>query len=239
MALNVQLSGGAVRVVPGNARTRQVRRLAAGIGRSGIHMRGRSGEVQPGQGLSLSGILSGVGSAIGGFLTGGPLGAVSSVATSLVGGSGSSSSSCPTGYRRDSSGKCVKEGFAGTVQQLLPFGQTGTLSDSSGQATVGAFGIPAMVPAQVGTITRNDGTVGPILRCPRRMVLGYDNLCYPKAILSKRSKFRKHKGKISPPVTAQDVKAIRRAKATRERVKDLAQDVGWKVSSKGTRSRKK
>ena len=95
-----------------------------------------------------------------------------------------------------------------------------------GQATVGAFGLPALSPTGISRLVR---------KCGRGMVLGVDNLCYPKAVLTGRSKFRKWRRPVRPPVTRRDVIAIRRAAGARDRVKELAKDVGLKIGS----SRKK
>jgi len=121
---------------------------------------------------------------------------------------------CVFPARRDPiSGQCKL--FLGTQEGADP-----------GRATVGAFGLPALVPDVVGQITRRDGTIGPILRCMRSMVLGTDNLCYPKAVLPRRSKFRKWRGDPRPAVSAGDVRAIRKAAAAKDRVLNLAKDVG-------------
>jgi len=85
--------------------------------------------------------------------------------------------------------------------------------------TTGAFGLPAAFPA---------GVARTVLNCGPRMVLGIDNLCYPKAVLPPRSKFRKWRRPPRVPVTRRDVVAIRRAAAARERVAELAKDVGLK-----------
>lgn len=85
------------------------------------------------------------------------------------------------------------------------------------EAVVGAFGMPAMVPEEEMRTT---------LVCPRGMVLGDDDLCYSKAVLPKRSKFRKWRGQARPPVSAADARCIRRAAAAKERVLQLAKDVG-------------
>lgn len=195
---------------------------------------GRSGEVQPGQGLSLSGILGGIGDVIGGIVPGG--GVINTGIDILTGrgrggGTGITSFSgtgCPTGFVFRN-GRCEKTGLSGFGERVLPGGGTGVLPSQPGQgeAVMGSFGLPAMQPAQVGTITRNDGTVGPILRCAAGMVLGRDDLCYPRAILGRRSRFRKHKLAPRPPVTAADAKAIRRAERVRGKVRSLAKDVGF------------
>lgn len=250
MALRLQaIGGGAVRVVPGNTGKILARRRAAALGLSGVRVMGRTGETRPGAGLSLGGIIRGVGKTITGFLGGGPIGGATALGDVLTGGGGARGTDfggmdlvgdCPSGFRRDASGQCVRAGAIGTIQRALPFGETGTLGDVSGEAVIGGFGLPARVPAQVGTVTRNDGTVSPILRCPRRMVLGFDNLCYPKALLGPRSRFRKHRRPVKPPLSSGDVRAIRRARSVRDDVKDLADSVGFQCTNRpGAPSRKK
>ena len=243
MALRVQnLGGGITRVAPGNERTRAVRRRAAALGVAGVSGMGRAGEFQPGQGLSLSGILGGIGrgikGAVTGFAAGGPAGGVLGGLGGIFGGGGGggpqqfTGSSCPDGFVFRN-GRCEVSGFRGTAERFLPGGSTGVLPGpvGGGEATVGAFGLPAMLPAQVGTVVRNNGTVGPILRCGAGMVLGKDDLCYPTQILTGRSRFRKHKKARRAPVTAADAEAIRRAARTKDRVKRLAKDVGLKMTT--------
>lgn len=99
-----------------------------------------------------------------------------------------------------------------------------------GQAVVGGFGLPAMEPEIVGSIRRRDGTTAAIRRCGPRMVLGTDDLCYPKALLPRRSKFRKWRMPPRPTVSAGDAKAIRRAARARDRVLLLAKSVGLHAS---------
>jgi len=117
-------------------------------------------------------------------------------------------------------------GLAGT----LPGPSTGVTSMATGRAVVGAFGLPAMVPETVGSIRRRDGSTSIIRRCGPRMVLGTDDLCYPKALLPRRSKFRKWRLPPRPAVSAGDTKAIRRAGRARDRVLQLAKDVGLHAS---------
>ena len=98
-----------------------------------------------------------------------------------------------------------------------------------GTAVMGGFGVPAMIPRTETRIVR---------RCGRGMVLGADNLCYPKAILRRNSRFRKWRMAPRPPVTAADERAIRRAARTRDRVLELAKDVGLHASKSRPRSKK-
>jgi hypothetical protein len=71
-------------------------------------------------------------------------------------------------------------------------------------ATAGAFGMPAMVPMSVQTVTH---------RCPPGMVLGRDNLCYPRQVLRRDSKFRKWRPGPRPWGTPGQISAVRKAKS--------------------------
>ena len=126
--------------------------------------------------------------------------------------------SCPQGYRNEG-GQCVETGWRGVAERVLPGGQSGTMVDEYGEAVLGSFGIPALVPAQVGQIHGN-----PILRCPPGAVLGKDNLCYQKSSIPKA--FRKWKPAAKPPMTAADARALRRIGTLQNRVKRLASSAG-------------
>ena len=130
---------------------------------------------------------------------------------------GAASADCPTGQVRVGN-VCVD------LTALPPGGDPAvTQTIGAGVATVGAFGLPALRPQGVSRIVR---------RCGRGMVLGVDNLCYPKAVLPGRSKFRKWRRPIKPPISRRDVRAITLAAAAKDRVADLARDVGLKVGPK-------
>jgi len=90
-----------------------------------------------------------------------------------------------------------------------------------GRAVEGAFGLPAFEPEE---------ELVPTLRCPRGMVLGQDDLCYPKAVLPRRSQWRKWKGTARAPVTAGDARSIRKAARAKDRVLKLAKSVGLHAS---------
>lgn len=120
--------------------------------------------------------------------------------------------SCPTGYTRNpQTGTCETAGLGGSIQRGLPGGATGTMADATGQAVMGAFNIPAEVPMQVGSVTRNDGVVSPILRCRGGMKLGADNLCYIKGTRGVRWKYATKRSGITiggRRITQKDVKAL-------------------------------
>jgi hypothetical protein len=146
----------------------------------------------------------------------------SSPATQLVAG-------CPDGYV-NVNGRCEREGIGGAIQRFLPGGRTGTLADQYGEAVLGAFGIPGIMPSVVGQRQNARGEVNPILECPPGAVLGKDNVCYMKGSIPR--KFRKWPPAPRAPVTAGDAKAIRKAERARGRVKKLAGNVGFKCSPK-------
>lgn len=137
---------------------------------------------------------------------------------------------CPRGFERDENGNCIRQGVRGVVERILPGGRSGTLADRFGEATLGAFGIPGIFPAQVGSRSNARGEVNPILECPPGAVLGKDNICYMKGSIPR--KFRKWPPAPRAPVTAQDAKAIRKAASARKRVKKLAGNVGFKCQPK-------
>jgi len=102
------------------------------------------------------------------------------------------------------------------------------ISRASGAAVEGAFGMPAFTPLEEQVLTR---------RCPRRMVLGFDNLCYPKAVLPPRSQFRKWKRAPSPTLSRRDEAAIMRAASAKDRVLGLAKKAGLFASKSKPASR--
>lgn len=129
----------------------------------------------------------------------------------------SSQDPCLPGYVRVPGIGCVKPSAA------LPGGEPLTMQPG-GAAVMGAFGLPAMQPLVEERIVRS---------CGPGMVLGKDNLCYPKGVLSARSQFRKWRKAAKPPITASDMKAIRKAARARDRVKGLAKDVGFTCRTRG------
>lgn len=138
-------------------------------------------------------------------------------------------------------GKCVRVSIAGRIASIAPFGRTPTevslfglasptARDVPVRATVGAFGMPASEPEAESRQT---------LRCPRGMVLAIDNLCYPKAVLSRRNKFRKWRQPPRPTLSRRDEVAIRRAASAKDRVLALAKEAGLHASKTRPTSRKK
>lgn len=125
------------------------------------------------------------------------------------------SGGCPEGHVWRN-GRCEQVGVGGALERWLPGGETGTGVDVYGEATVGSFGMPALVPATVSQPTR---------RCPPGAVLGKDNLCYQKGAIP--NKWRKWPKPPRPALTAGDMKTLRRAKSLQNKVKRAAQGAGF------------
>ncbi len=94
-----------------------------------------------------------------------------------------------------------------------------------GDPIMGGFGLPAMTPQVVGRVVR---------LCGPGMVLGRDELCYPKSVLQRRSSLRKWRLPARPVFSAADSKTINKADALRNKVKDLNKKVGLRVPTKRT-----
>lgn len=131
------------------------------------------------------------------------------------GGAGLAPQQCPEGTIRVGD-QCLAPGDA------FPGGDP-FITEAGGNAVQGAFGLPAITPVREQRVHRN---------CPDGMVLGKDNLCYPKAILSRRSKFRKWRQPRRPLFTAGDLNAIRRAERLKGKAKKIGKDLGFKVTKR-------
>lgn len=129
------------------------------------------------------------------------------------GGGGGGGVSCPQGTYKVGN-RCVSPGDA------FPGGDPFTFP-AGGRTTMGAFGMPAVTPVAEQRVRR---------RCPDGMVLGKDDLCYPKQVLPRRSKYRKWRGDPKPKISAQDWKTLKRAERVEEKAKEVAKTAGWKVT---------
>jgi len=89
------------------------------------------------------------------------------------------------------------------------------------QAVTGAFGLPAMAPFAI---------MQTVLDCPRGMVLGKDDLCYPSAVLRRNSQFRKWRSAPRPTVTRRDERALARIDSVQKALKRLGKKAGLKVT---------
>lgn len=130
---------------------------------------------------------------------------------------------CPVGHIPGPGNTCINLAAAGP-------GGVPMITQGGGGAVLGAFGVPAMVPDDVTTFKRV---------CLPGMVLGKDDLCYPKAVLPGRSKFRKWRRPVRPVISRRDTVAIRRSARAKERVAELAKEAGLFVSKSPRRAAKK
>lgn len=136
-------------------------------------------------------------------------------------GAGFAPDACPSGTFQVGT-KCVD------LSAIPPGGDPFTFA-AGGEVVQGGFGLPAQTPLIEERIRR---------KCMRGMVLGVDDLCYPKAVLGARSSFRKWKRPVRPPITRRDTVAIRRAASAKQRVFDLAKDVGLHVAKTAHRRKR-
>lgn len=116
---------------------------------------------------------------------------------------------CPTGYELRN-GRCEKVGVVGTIQRILPGGETGYLPATGGGIMPGG-----VAPSQLST-TRSV--------CPRGMVLGFDGWCYHKAAIS--NKQRKYPRGRRPLLTGGEMKTLTRARSLENKVKRAWQAAG-------------
>ena len=92
----------------------------------------------------------------------------------------------------------------GACVDRTPFLETpAERSVGASTAVAGAFGMPAMVPFAESRTH---------LSCPPGMVLGRDDLCYPKQVLRRDSKFRKWRPGMRPILTGGERHGITKAK---------------------------
>jgi len=136
---------------------------------------------------------------------------------------------CPPGFRVDpNTGRCLQEGFGGTIRRALPGGETGLLPTGpvpgGGVTLMGSFGVPAIQPTQM---------VSQRLDCPAGFLLGMDNLCYAKGTLPRQ--FRKWKPSRKPPISAKDWRALQVSARVEKKVKRIAATAGFTCKTKGRR----
>jgi len=135
---------------------------------------------------------------------------------------GTTSGGCPGPLQVRVGNQCVD------LTALPPGGRPATYA-ADYTAVSGAFGLPAFQPAEQGRV---------VLKCPRGTVLGMDNLCYPKQVLSRRSQWRKWKGAPRPPISNAAVRAIRLRATALERIAELAKDAGLHVAKSPPKRKK-
>jgi len=171
---------------------------------------------------------------LGGLLAGGPIGAAVGFLTADTGGAAAAEAPraprpsfaadpCPGGFQIPGTNRCFETPI---VPQVAP--GTSTALVPVADVSQGIFGALSTLPAVVNSQR---------LMCPRGLVLGKDNRCYAKGTIP--AKLRKWRPATRPPVTAADARAIRRAAATKARVKKLATSVGLHTHSGHRKATKK
>jgi len=132
----------------------------------------------------------------------------------------------PPWFRNPVTGKCELDLVRGPGG-----GGTGPIRDQPGtdlvvfeDAVTGAFGMPAIRPV---VQMRAHST------CPKGMVLGDDELCYPRAVLRRDSRFRKWRPGTRPVLTGGEVRAIAKGRSAIIRGRDRMAGLGVTVKKKG------
>lgn len=105
--------------------------------------------------------------------------------------------------------------FGGT-QQVAP--SLDVASQVSGLPMLGPFGIAPTVVSRA------------VRMCPTGHRLARDGLCYPKALLAKRSKLRMWPAEPAPPITRSDARALRKHESVEKKLKRLGKQAGLKVT---------
>ena len=141
-------------------------------------------------------------------------------------GDGLRAGNCPDGYELNADGECVAKGLGGAMERFVPGGSPGQLTDDFGEAVVGGFGLVGIIPAQRGVTINRFGQSNPILRCPRGMVLGTDNVCYHKRSLPVR--FRKWRPAKKPPISRKAWKALQDIDSVQNKVSAMVHMAGLK-----------
>lgn len=124
-------------------------------------------------------------------------------------------------------GQCVPivqiGGGGSNVPMLPPTTNITTPAEGAFQAVSGAFGMPAIAPRHefVGRFN-----------CPKGMVLGEDELCYPKQVLRRDSRFRKWKPGVRPLLTGGQRNNLRKARVSLMKVKEAGSSLGLTVKKK-------
>jgi len=92
-----------------------------------------------------------------------------------------------------------------------------------GAAVVGSFGFAAMEPEAMTSVR---------LQCPPGMVLGRDDLCYPKSVLRRNSKWRKWRPGTRPVLTGGQRASIRKARSAITDAREAISGLGVTVTKK-------
>jgi len=123
-----------------------------------------------------------------------------------------------------SSGPCGNPPRPGCVPVDLPSTPTITTpAEGDFQAVQGAFGMPAIAPKSA---------MRQRFVCPPGMVLGDDNLCYPKAVLRRSSRFRKWRPGRKAVLTGGDLNKITAVKTIIGTARNAISGLGITVKKK-------
>lgn len=119
----------------------------------------------------------------------------------------------PLGAGKEGAGLKVGDLAIGNLQESQD-----VRTQAAGLPMLGPFGV---VPESVQRVIRV---------CPTGHRLALDGLCYPKALLAKRSKLRMWPAEPAPPITRADGRALRGHERVEKKLKVLGKRAGLKVT---------
>ncbi len=105
-----------------------------------------------------------------------------------------------------------------------PFGRASF--GESQEVRMQASGLPMLGP--FGTVPVTEARA--IRRCPPGHRLALDGLCYPKALLAKRSKLRAWPAEMAPPITRADARALNKIDSVQKKIKTMGKKAHLKVT---------
>lgn len=171
-------------------------------------------------------ILGGVGKvlkgAVGGFVTGGPMGALGGA----IGAVAPRPRLVKPGQGVELRGPQITTPYGGVTMPTL---RLGAPPGERVAPSVDGRGLPMV--GEIGGVPAVDVREHRV--CPRGQVLAVDGRCYPRSMVPRS--LREWPKAPRVPITRTDVVAIRRAESARGRVKRLAGDVGFTCTKKGAR----
>lgn len=176
-------------------------------------------------------LLGGVGKvlkgAVGGFLGGGPMGAI----TGAIGAVAPRPRLVKPGQGVEFRGPSITTDRFGLQLPTLRIGAPPGVREP--RVNGAGRGLPMV--GEIGAEPEVDVREHRV--CPRGQVLAVDGRCYPRSMVPRS--LREWVPTPRVPITRRDVVAIRRAASAQDRVKKLAGDVGFTCKKKGTGGKKK
>lgn len=183
--------------------------------------------------------------AVGGLVSGGPLGLVTGAVHGAESAFAGDPAPAPAIHAFPSTPPDTSGGFSGIKLGPLELGThfpatpapTGTQPvHTNGGGTLPIIGRIGFKPRTIGILNSNKEhpRPHPIKRCPRGYVLAVDKLCYPRRMVARQ--WRKWPPRRKPPISRREYRAILDAAAGRKKAEKVAKKAGLHVT-RGRRSK--